>query len=69
MDKELDESRNLFAEFMAFAADEAQHLADQNRAFLSGLRAQHTFANLRNPGLKLTWFQASRGCCLPPTGF
>ena len=55
-------------EVMAFLAEEARHLSDLNRGFRGASRARRTFANLRNPGLKLIWFQASRGCGLPPTG-
>ena len=61
-----DESGSSLDEVMAFLADEARHLADLNREFRSGSRAQRSFTNLRNPGLKLIWLQASRGCCPPP---
>ena len=63
-----DASESLRDEVMAFLADEARHLADLNREFWGGSRAQRAFGSLRNHGLKLIWFQASRGCCLPPTG-
>ena len=32
------------------------------------MRAPRTYGILRNPGLKLIWFRASRGRSLPPTG-
>ena len=52
----------------AFIAAEGAHLAGLTREFLGGARATRTFANLRNPGLKFIWFQASRGRSLPPAG-
>ena len=49
------EYQNSFDEVMAFIADEAWHLAELNREFRSGSRAQRTSTNLRNPGPKLIW--------------
>ena len=51
----------------AFLAAEAAHLAGLVGGFLGTARAERTFANLRNPAIKLIWFLASRGCALPPT--
>ena len=50
-----------------FLAAEAAHLAGLVGGFLGTARAERTFANLRNPAIKLIWFLASRGCALPPT--
>ena len=50
-----------------YIAAEEEHLADLTQRFLGGARAPRTYGNLRNPGLKLIWFQASRGRSLPPS--
>ena len=52
----------------AFIGAEDAYLAGLTRYFLGGARAPRTYGNLRNPGLKLIWFQAPRGRSLPPTG-
>ena len=51
----------------AYIAAEEEHLAGLTQKFLGGARAPRTYGNLRNPGLKLIWFQASRGRSLPPS--
>ena len=51
-----------------FLALEASELLGAVRHFLGAARSTRTQSNLRNPGLKLLAFCASRRFSLPPTG-
>ena len=51
----------------AFLEAESAQLHTAHLAFLDSARAQRTLANLRNPGLKLLWFLASRRHGFPPS--
>jgi hypothetical protein len=51
----------------AFVERERASLQVALSGMLGQAREKRTIANLRNPGLKLLWWCASRGCHFPPT--
>jgi hypothetical protein len=53
---------------VAFLEREREALRAALGKMLGDAREERTIKNLRNPGLKLLWWCASRGCNFPPTG-
>ena len=67
-DPDRDRDSDDLSPITAFLRHESAVLRAEHLRLLSSARAERTISNLRNPGLKLLWFCASRQYNFPPTG-